>query len=260
MGRYVILSTTDHWDYLFYIPMVAWAWNRLSWNVVCFFRGNRSRQIEPFLDRDRCSVHLLSEESRYRPATIAQVSRLFAGCLPFSGADVLMTSDADMMPLSDYWRPRADEITCYGHDLTGHREYPICYIAMNADRWREIIQVAPGQNVMSAIHETLDKRADASSADFDSYWFTDQRLITERLAGVPVRSIERGRDGGLARGRIDRARWWRTSRLQRAIDAHLPKEPLLAKNRERFAALIKSRFSSLPDWYEDFVKTCTPWR
>jgi hypothetical protein len=131
MKKTVILSTNDNPDYLGYLPYVQEAWNKLGWNTLTFYLGG-----EELLTSDQNLIIRISPNTKYKDATMVQVARLF-GHLFTDG--LIMTSDVDMMPMRNYWNPMVNDITCYGRDLTGGSQQPICYIAMDASKWKQII-------------------------------------------------------------------------------------------------------------------------
>jgi hypothetical protein len=133
-----------------------------------------------------------------------------------------MTADGDMMPCSNYWHPNENEITCYGHDLTGYGHYPICYIAMNSNEWKRVMNITDGE-LMPQIESLLDKYEQASSDNWEQWWQVDQDIITEKLKKENVNSVLRGREQrfGLALGRIDRFNWAETINTENPIDAHM---------------------------------------
>lgn len=235
MKRHIILSVNDNPEYLYYVPLAVWAWRQIGWEPVIFFDGfgtgihslignvldkNDTKIMAYFLD----SYAHLKRESDYRSDTITQVSRLYAGHIQsIDPADLLMTGDIDLIPLSDYWHPKADEITIYGYDLTDKRHFPICYIAMSKAEWIKIMQLS-SNGTESDIKRDLDSMPQAKDTDFYKYWFTDQDLITDRIGNNTYRSILRGKiHNGLAQGRVDRGDW---SMMHNGnfIDAHLHRD------------------------------------
>jgi len=221
MKKYVVLSTNDNPDYYNYIPYVIKAWNKLGWKCITFLR-EKEESLQHLVDGKNI-FYTIKGESKYRDETLVQVSRLFAGHLVEDG--LIMTADGDMMPCSDYWKPNEEEVTVYGHDLTQFGWYPICYIAMNSKKWKEIMNITD-EDLLVQIESLLDKYDQAKSEEFMSWWHVDQDIITERLNNVYKRSILRGRDdifGFLAKGRIDRWDWVKTKQMLHAIDAHMPR-------------------------------------
>lgn len=222
MNKYVVISTNDNPDYYQYVPYVIKAWNKLGWKVITFLRGDKSK-LQKLIDGQNI-FYYLDGKSKYRDETLVQCSRLFAACLIENG--LLMTSDGDMMPCSDYWKPNPDTITCYGHDLTGYNHYPICYIAMRAEVWRTTMEINSGDNVLNAMESLLDKYEQASSNNWEQWWQVDQDIITEKLKGKTLDSIIRGKNNiitDLAKGRIDRYNWQGSFDVENPIDAHMPR-------------------------------------
>lgn len=208
MKKHIVLSVNSNPDYLYYTPLVCWAWRQFGWEPIIFYEGQ-------FLDTTILSqaysvatFHRLKPAPGYRSDTITQVSRLYAGCV----ADgYLMTGDIDMIPLSDYWHPPANEnaITIWGHDLTGYTHYPICYIGMSAEQWRAVMGLVDN-NFNGLIFRDLERMPDAKNPDFYKYWFTDQELITQRINETQFEKIFIHRTqypNGFATGRVDRGAW-----------------------------------------------------
>tara|TARA_R110000796_G_scaffold235611_1_gene354668 strand:+ start:893 stop:1615 length:723 start_codon:yes stop_codon:yes gene_type:complete len=224
MKRTVILSTNDVEDYKACLPYVQQAWNKLGWHTLTFYLGN-----DDIKSTDRNLIINIDPIENVRDATVVQVSRLFAHKY-IDG--MIMTSDVDMMPLTDYWSPEEDTFTCYGRDLTEHH-YPICYIAAKKELWDELIPE-------ESIKEILEKFNQYKSETFDKWWYVDQDIVTSRLKELKelkIKEIKRGkqlyqykRDGMIfshenALGRIDRNCWLPTKNHGHTpkIDSHLPR-------------------------------------
>ncbi len=228
----VILSTTDGGDYLPYLEYCQKAWNKLGWNTLTFYMG----KVAPKGTKQNRVLEIPKEllDYGYREATLVQVARLFGGhyC-----NGMVMTGDVDMLPMSNYWRPGMGDVTVYGHDLTDYTQYPICYIAMHSDIWKKVIHE-------DGVIELLDKYKDiAKSEEFYTWWGVDQHIITERIDKViqPGKLIKvmRGKEHGLAKGRVDRADWQGTlSRAGLKIDAHMPR-PFNAIEAQRILNLCQ---------------------
>lgn len=206
----VILSTNDNLNYLSYLPYVQKAWNCLGWNTLTFYLGKQELKSS-----NENKIIKINEINPYKEATLVQISRLFA----YKYLDgLIMTSDIDMMPLSDYWKPETDQIHCYGSDLTHFRHHPICYISATKQQWQSLIPE-------DSIEDLLNQYNQAKSSNFNDWWFTDQDIITERIEKNKNRVIiPRTFDGGLAFGRIDRVNWEFTKNSKTIkIDAHMPR-------------------------------------
>ena len=222
MRKYVVISADQNPDYLYYLPLTAWCWEKIGWHVIVFYRGELINNHYTSLTLEKLNAWDLDAIEGIRNATISQVSRLYAACLSsIEDDDLIMTADADMLPLSDYWNPDPSKITCYGHDLTGYGEIPICYISMVKTRWVEVMCLTKlDHNQM--IKRDILASPNAKSDDFYRWWGIDQQIITERINAVNFEKdfIKRGQySNGYAVGRVDRGAW--TLNHKQFIDAHL---------------------------------------
>lgn len=238
MRKVVSLGVNSKPKYLYYIPLVAWAWRRLGWEVVTFYCGkieDIARLIPNYKDYNvrECLTYPPHESS-----TIAQVVRLYAACVEDG---FIMTSDADMLPLSDYWKPNPEDVTAYGRDLTDYH-YPICYVAMSSKGWRDVMKI---ESPLYGVHLRRDLRIQKDR------WVLDQDILTENLIiyGTDlIKHVDRGTDKrtGYPIGRVDRNGW----RLDhdKLIDAHLPHDVLT--NEQSFQKLLKLLHHVWPkeDW------------
>lgn len=230
MKKTVILSSNNNPDYLSYLPYTQQAWNKLGWNTLTFYLGPDTIESTP-----ENIVIGISQAGSYRIESCVQVMRLLAGNYIQDG--MIMIGDVDMIPLANYWHSTVDHITVYGFDLTGYSEYPMCYIAMTADRWREIM---PEQSLL----DLLDKIPNAKSDDFYKWWGIDQQVITERINTLKrpdeLVLVDRGKTGDYAKGRIDRGAWERTFNSdERKIDAHMLR-PFNLEETEKVMKLIQA--------------------
>ena len=216
MKKTVILGTNNNHNYIQCYPYVVKSWNSLGWNTLTFHIDAADQHL-PAID-DNVSIKI-DNNAQYSDVLLSQVYRLLGH--RYVSADIIMTSDIDMMPLSDYWKPNINEVNCYGYDLTHFKHFPICYIAANQQTWNTLI---PEKTVT----ELLDKYPCAKSNNFEEYWYTDQHIITERILNCSIKTnrIDRGFNRlGVANGRIDRGRLQDTLRYLEdiKIDAHLPR-------------------------------------
>lgn len=236
MKKYIVLSVNDNSDYLYFTPLTAWAWKKFGWEPIVMFHGEPNDLSflvgSVLIDTvpHRQTFYQVGNIEGYRSDTITQISRLYAACVQDG---YLMTGDIDMIPLSDYWHPNPNEITVYGHDLTGYGHYPICYIGMPKERWVEVMGLSsPDYNKL--IKRDLDTLPQAKDPDFYKYWFSDQDLITQRIQQTEfkVTTINRGQySNGFARGRVDRGAW--SLDHKQFIDAHLFHQ-MYHKGREQY--------------------------
>ncbi len=243
MKKYVVLSVNENPKYLYYLPFVRWAWNQFGCDSIVFTTQKVNVEI---LKPPQCvSFTKLQEINGYKSETIAQVSRLYATCIVDNGSDYLMTSDVDMLPLSNYHfeilnAPKKDYIkdgsgrydmkqfvstkpTSFGRDLTDYH-YPICYIGMSAANWYGVMDLC-NMDYNNMIKRDLVRVYPKSK----NKWCVDQDLITENLLEYgkdKITHIDRGTDKrtGYPIGRVDRSNWHLNH--SQLIDAHLPHDIL----------------------------------
>ena len=226
--RTVVISSNDNPNYIDCLPYVQKAWNKLGWNTLTFYLGNKAIN-----STHQNKIVKIKKVKHYRDSTVLQVYRLF-GAKYAKG--LLMTSDVDMLPISNYWQPQEDNFTVYGEDLTGYRHFPMCYISAPSELWEKIIPE-------KSIEELLNKYNCARSKEFNDWWYTDQQIITERLKPLNPIKINRGKNKyNLAKGRVDRCNWQNTLEIDdKKIDAHLIKatNPSFQKEIAKIMTLIK---------------------
>jgi hypothetical protein len=253
MAKYIVLSVNWNPDYLYFTPLTCWAWRKFGWEPIVFFEGVQDELSD--LTKEKFCQLGSNGFGPYRSDTVTQVSRLYAACIQDG---YLMTGDIDMIPLSDYWQPKEDTITVYGHDLTGYGHYPICYIGMPHTRWIEIMGLH-STDYNALIKRDLDTLPQAKNTDFYKYWFSDQDLITQRIQSTefPVTSVLRGQyKNGYARGRVDRGSWTLDHPI--FIDAHLHHQIYHRGNEWKFNHTMELLHKVWPNedftWFEEYHK------
>jgi hypothetical protein len=260
MKKYIVLSVNDNVDYLYFTPLVCWAWNRLGWYPIVMHHHTKAipdEIIKLSWHTSNPSVWKLVENIEgYRSDTITQVSRLYASKLVEQDS-YLMTGDIDMIPLSDYWKPNLSNVTVYGHDLTGFGHFPICYIGMPKATWDFVMSLEPTVSIHDKMKRDLDSLPQAKDPDFYKYWFTDQDLITENLKRYGTGKIDfvnRGQySNGFAKGRVDRGSW--TLEHDQFIDAHLFQQTHHSdeKIRKTFELLEKVWPNEDFQWFREYT-------
>lgn len=254
MKKYVVLGVNENPKYLYYLPLIVWAWRQFGWEPFVFMISEMNNCSMSIMEKADYKLKLLTTGiDGYKSDTVAQVSRLYAGCF-FHGTEYLMTSDVDMLPLSDYWFANIGMIDCYGRDLTDYH-YPICYIGAEAHLWHRVMRI-PYSGMEENTFNLLMKN---DLRQQKNMWVLDQDIITERLTcygkGVIYHTI-RGTDKrtGYPTGRVDRSNW----RLdhETLIDAHLPHDILTNDESYNKVCHLLSHVWPTEDftWYFEYHK------
>lgn len=219
MKRYVVISTNANPDYYEYLPYQEKAWKALGWDLIVMVTPDVN-SLDFEVNEKSTLIVQLPRVDEIRTQTLAQMGRLYAAHYIHAphkedGDPLLMTCDMDLIPLSDYWNPDPDKITVFGHDLTDHTYYPMGYIAMRASQWIDKMQITPDirADILRDCERTIIKGERAAySENWEVWWNTDWRLLTDRLMPFKkeITFIDRGRrtvqphKGVFAFGRVDR--------------------------------------------------------
>lgn len=225
--RFVITSSdTSHYNYLFFIPLTTLVWSRTQnyYPITFLIVSNQTRS-----GKDQIVLNFIREKvfeaggisyminnyksSKYRDATISQVVRLFAMNLPFNDDDYILTSDADMWPLSKrhfnvLHSNNSLAILYHNAYKSEMKMYPICYLGAKIKVWREIM--GKEENILQSTYKSLEN----ASNEFpmmenwkvgSKQWFFDQYLMFERVKkwGGPIHAENRFP----WKDRVDRIRW-----------------------------------------------------
>lgn len=264
MKKHVVLSVNENPKYFAYLPLVTWAWRKFGWEPIIFFRGELFNSLAVMIFKtagiNEANGWQLPSLKEYGSDTITQISRLYAACVVTEQA-FIMTSDVDMIPLSDYWDFNEEAITIWGHDLTGYQHTPICYIGMKASYWKEVMKLE-SNDYNALIKRDLDSMPNAKSEDSVKRWVVDQDLITERINASthPKEIIIRGMyENGYPIGRVDRSAW---SQLHNTyIDCHGPHDLLEnPDSREKLMRLLRFIWPEENfTWFENYLKELKQW-
>lgn len=222
MEKIVVVSSNNNPDYLWFIPYIEKAWNTLGWKLAVIVTHD--------VDLEKIYMHTgenyliqLPEIAGLRIETVAQASRLYA-CNHLGKDNLIMTSDMDLLPLQDYWKPDPDKVTIYGHDLTWNTYYPMGYIAMTGHKWAHYMQTS--LDTKTDMLKDANQTKIAFSDKWEDWWNFDWDLITKKLKPHErdLTFVTRGQintaGATLAKGRVDRFNWRETMKQPDWIDAH----------------------------------------
>lgn len=272
MTKNVALSANENPLYLFYLPLTCWAWNKFGWKpfVILVKEEYPSVNEKVFqfvvknINCDKSLFYINAEGDvyhGYKTETIAQLSRLYAA-LEINDGDYLMSGDADMIPLSDYWQIlHIDAPTLWGWDLTNYQHIPICYAGMTKEQWLEMMQLSPWARTygFSVVSTELRGISNAKSDDKIKRWVIDQDVLTERVTKQwkkeQLHLNHRGvYPNGYPMGRVDRSAW--SQNHETYIDCHAPHDILTSKeSRDKLLHLLKFIWPNEDfTWWENYQK------
>lgn len=254
MKRYVVLGVNENPKYLYYLPLVCWAWKYFGWNSVVFYAYPMSDvfgficdyTIDQKIDFQPAVVPFVNV---YKSETMAQVSRLY-GAAVVEDDSYLMTSDVDMLPLSkNIFHYEGHRVLSIGRDLTDYH-YPICYIGGRAKVWQQFMDIQHKDYYACMIRDMRQQK---------NMWTLDQDIVTDKLLDYGIQNInhiDRGTDQrtGYPIGRVDRSHW--TLDHKTFIDAHLPHDVLT--NEKSFHNVMQLLHTVWPKedwkWFINYTK------
>ena len=256
-----VISSTYNDIYLWNIPLVTWAWNRLGVDVICFmpqlFRDGKSNYetqskidlINRIIIEQNLNIRLYTFECpEHKEATYAQCSRLYGACLDLPENEVLITGDVDMavfkVPLYG-----GTGMGIVGLDLVPKEQVPICYIYGTVKEWRNRFGIN-GKTYQQCLDDLLgDIEADHFRGN---YWGKDQEEAYNKILGGSGHStqIPRARPGTqFASNRVDRDDInWRAYVNDDLVDAHLWRPGYTEENFANIMELLTMKYPN-----EDFT-------
>lgn len=249
MKKYVVLGVNENVKYLYYLPLVCWAWRKFGWVPIVFYTAGAERTLGIINKISSISPLLwyYIPPNQYNSATQAQVSRLYGACV-VDKESFLFTSDIDMLPLTaNSFHYEGHRVLTIGRDLTDYH-YPICYVGARSYVWSQFMEI---ESQLYTTHMMRDMRQQ------QNMWGLDQDILTERLLkyGIEkIHHINRGVDKrtGYPLGRVDRSNWHMDH--AKLIDAHLPHDTIT--NPQSFEKVMNLCKHVWPHedfkWYEDY--------
>jgi hypothetical protein len=251
-----IISTTYDDKYLFFLPIVTWAWNKLGVDVICFMpykntSGSRFMLVSDTLTKNKANGVIYNFDcSENKEATYAQCSRLFAHTVTTPEDGALIVSDVDMLVFKV---PPVDPLkfTIWGADLVPKDQYPMCYIAAAHETWAASF---------SKYGDTLQQCLDNLLGDIDcenmrgNYWGKDQQTAFEEISKTAPLLVNRAKDGTqFATHRIDRDDAFFLERLTPDIvDYHAHRPGYTESNVEKIISVISFMY---PDEDLNWIRT-----
>lgn len=256
-----ILSCTDNPLYSFFIPITCWSWNKIGFKTTVFIntaKGSPSFQYAISLpEATKNGYHEFHAEQKRIP-TYSQVSRLFGGCL-YDNNEYLITGDIDLAVFSDRFRnDNHQNINIYGEDLTGFREFPLSFIGMRANKWREIFKInnrTPQECISELIDPIEGENIRGEQWSFDQWYAT--KMIKESGEKYSSHLRAKSPSNQTATQRADRDGWNYNSKD--ILDAHWPRPGYGQDNFNKILKLLKDvypqdNFDWLIEYRNKFVE------
>ena len=250
-NKYVILATNSHPDYIYYLPIVTQAWNKLGYKTICLLMDD-DKVLTDFVlknvNLDSNQIVNLSPIKDIPNSSLVQVSRIFASSIPtISSHDLIITSDIDMIPLSDEYFNNIKKEFIFNILDAGELNYnrhKICYVAARKHHWVEMMGIKTNDINLELKNFFKDK----ANLDSDYYWNVDELYLFEKLSSSPYYPFSNFVDRGsnylnFRNYRIDRGNIESTLSLYstKAYDCHSIKSPFT--NFSTLSSILKILFT-----------------
>ena len=279
------------YDYAFYLPLTALAWERLGFRSVVQIIGTRiewerSRPLSwilSHLEARRAIVIFLDAMIDHRP-TLGQTARLFTvnmDAFPGQPDDFLITTDADLWPLDkDHFVPRENKkivllhAMCCGffpYNNSMYRMYPMSNIGATVQTWRQIVNdghryANDSESIFQYLQDDYGPDVRVKTVIASSNWYLDQHVVSVRIQhwmnNHGDRDVFMVSDQGF--NRVDRPRWQSDidkcladpAYFEKMYDAHLPLHPYLPNTWNLTRPLINLMYGNnswQSVWADDYT-------
>lgn len=233
--KYIVVSTNSHPDYIYYLPIVTQAWNKLGYETICLILNDNKELTEFILKDINLELNKIVELNPIKGipnSSLVQVSRLFTSCLDnVEPNDLIITSDIDMIPLSNEY---FDEIKSnYVFNIldageVNYTRHKICYIAARKKHWVELFDIKTNDINLELNNFFKEK----INLDQDYYWNIDELHLFEKISNSKYYPFSNFIDRGnnilnLRNYRLDRANIPHTINMypDKAYDCHSIRNP-----------------------------------
>jgi hypothetical protein len=275
-----IVSSTYDDQYLFFLPIINWCWNKLGVDVICFMPSLASNSYYSIYEQwlgGSTLVHKTAKSCQFeyfkckdnKQATYSQCSRLYAAALDLPDNEILITSDVDMAVFVGFEIFPAATIPAIpdlqtdhilkivGSDLTPKGQYPMCYAIGPAWIWRKFMQI-DGRTYQQCLDDQLSEIECENMRG--NLWSRDQELLS--MYTQKERKIEflRANPGTqFASCRVDRTDInWRSYLGESLVDAHLWRPGYTDENFSKILELLTTQypeenFQWLIDYRNDYI-------
>nr|CAH0110640.1 unnamed protein product [Daphnia galeata] len=277
-------------DYAYYLPMTALAWERIGFRSITLIIGSRCEWendpalnlILTFLESRHATVIFISAQPDYR-TMLSQTARIFAVNMkefPGRPRDFLITSDSDLWPLhKEHFLPRPHKDVLLVHseccepfvlNNKSYPMYPMSNIGATVSAWRQIINdnhnmiANDSASILNYFEEIFGAQARRPIVVGQETWYMDQQMVSIRLSEWITMhgnsSIYRMSDKGFSR--LDRNKWevdkLNQENFKFRFDAHLPEKGFLPiewkSHIQPLIILMYGENSWEHEWCEKYTK------
>jgi hypothetical protein len=242
-----IVSTNYDPKYIFFMPIVAWAWQKIGVEVrfMMPFFDIHDKVVRLIMDTLRAnksngSVHCFRPPTENHEVTYTQVSRLFAAAdTSIPDDEILITSDIDMAVFQIPPHDPNGAFSIFGADLVPQNQYPMCYLSATAKAWRETFVM--GRTLQDCLDDELSHENCENMRG--NLWARDQERSFSYIKPTSPILYNRAYEGTqFATKRVDRdnGHWYEDliNNGKDIVDAHLWRPGYTEENTEKIIRLL----------------------
>lgn len=233
MTKWVTLAADINPSFDFLLPVGGLVWRKVTgYEPLCLLAGPNwdspiGQLVVDQLNAFGMRHHLIGTlPEPYRTGVIAQMSRQHAACLDLPEDDLLMTGDADMIPINGEWFNRWDEsklVRLHYANSYSYNFHTTGYWTMRVKTWREVMRLDTSKSILDHLLERLDRWI---TRERDSWqeWYSDECVASAYLKlwpGYPSKCSMIEREGAPPVDRIDRSGWPDRPSFEGKVDAHV---------------------------------------
>ena len=268
MTKWVTVSSDSSQSYDFLVPIAGLVWRKVTgYEPLPILAGpdwgaKPGQVIIDQLYRFGMGHHFVGKISEhYRTGVHAKMSRQHICCIDLPEDDLVMTADADMMPIDGAWFNQWDDsklIRLHFANSYSYRFHTTGYWTMKVKTWREVMRLDTSKTVGEHLQERLDRYIGRDRDTFQE-WYADEHVASVYLkswSGYPDQCFMVHREGAPPSDRLDRENWH--GKLDRMVDAHVLRPAQTEANwprmREFLGKLIPEHMDEVEKFRERYLE------
>lgn len=275
MRRLVAIGSTKGHDYSAFLPIVGLYWrDRIGYQPEFFLVGNaeewdqgHTAVVLDALEHHGLNYHFVNHIQGVEDATIAQCVRQHAAAYAFPEEDLLICSDADLVPLKKefYYQHDPEKFEIGLYYANGYKDevnhYPSCHMSQRVKTWREVMgyhqepmEIAMARSFLTyGLADKMKAKQENPQKSWGHVWFADELIASQRIVDSGKSRQLINREGHPPVDRLDRACWPNQYDANQLTDCHSIRPIWSVPNWPRFRPIIEQTMPQLLGWADEFI-------
>lgn len=269
MKKYAIVGSTTRTDYSWFLPLTGLMWERVGYEPFFLLAGGSKEWIDnprgklPFIELAEMGFawKFVALPEGVEDTAVSQGARHHAAAMDFDPEDMLVTTDADIWPLSRGWfnqhDPAKNSIGIHyanAHPGEEDSHFPTCYMSATVKVWREIMGITPNKDVSGEFDKSITRTGFRETKGMDR-WFHHQKHASKmiRQSRHYAGALRVDRQGQPPNDRIDRAKWPGYPGILGMVDCHLLRPGYTKENYPRIRPIIEQCLGDSLKWADKYA-------